>query len=320
MSADPFKRRKKHALQLVRPAAGIGLELGPLTSPLVSKSEGNIAYLDHLSTEGLKNKYADDTLMLEDIVEVDYVLKDSLKQTVNKQFDYVVASHVIEHIPEMVSWLKDVASVLKPNGILSLVIPDKRYTFDVMRHTSTPGEVIGAYLENITRSPSTAIYDHYAEARQANAAQLWNGIADYSKLPTYHNQKEALNMCKASLQGNYVDCHRYIFTPYSFFKILRSLINHGLITNYEVSYFHDTFENDLEFYVSLRKVRKSKNALLSSLPDLPRAKSGGELTARVNQLTRELNMSKKELDLVINSSSWRLTKPLRSLRAFIGSL
>ena len=55
-----------------------GLEIGPLTNPIVTPQDlndlGEIHYLDHLSTQDLKNKYADDkSVEVEKIVDVDFV-------------------------------------------------------------------------------------------------------------------------------------------------------------------------------------------------------------------------------------------------------
>jgi hypothetical protein len=41
-------------------ATARGLEIGPLTAAVVSKADGKVEYIDHLSTEELKKKYAND--------------------------------------------------------------------------------------------------------------------------------------------------------------------------------------------------------------------------------------------------------------------
>src|SRR5690349_20728184 len=113
--------RREHALQRIDLTKSRGLELGPLFDPILRKHEANIFYVDHLSTEDLRKKYSKHKdVPVELIVPTDYPLvENSLKKTLkNKKFDYALASHVIEHIPDTVSWLKDVASVLNDKGIL----------------------------------------------------------------------------------------------------------------------------------------------------------------------------------------------------------
>jgi hypothetical protein len=48
--------RKQTILQCIDLSKGKGLELGPLFSPVVTKDEAKIFYVDHMSTEDLKKK------------------------------------------------------------------------------------------------------------------------------------------------------------------------------------------------------------------------------------------------------------------------
>lgn len=304
--------RKEIALQGID-LKGRGLELGPLYNPVVLKSEGNIQYVDHMSYEDLKKKYGQDAgVPLDQIVPTDYVLKNnSLKDTVKgKKFDYVVASHVIEHIPDMVRWLADVASILKTGGILSLVIPDKRFTFDMHRNESRPADVMGAYLDQHTRFSSASMYDDTYEYRDAiNPSDVWRDPLAYKdQKPALQAREKALQRCQNNLiPDNYVDCHCYVLTPYSFFEIIKSLIEHDLL-DYEVASFTDTPQNELEFYVILKKSKKSQEERLRSVPRLVPTPKTWDLEAEIRDLKQQLNK-------LTQSRSWRITRPLRLFMA-----
>ena len=80
-----------------------GLELGPFDKPLVPHHLGNVKYLDFVDEDTLRKRcVANPNRDAAQVVALDYVLGDlSIQERVREQFDYVVASHVIEHVPNM---------------------------------------------------------------------------------------------------------------------------------------------------------------------------------------------------------------------------
>ena len=109
-----------------------GLEIGPLHNPLVRKADGVILYVDHADTEFIKKANPNPQFNNDDIVNIDIVWGDRpLKGLVPHPMDYVLASHVIEHVPDMIGWLMDLHGALKEDGLICLAIPDRRFTFDL---------------------------------------------------------------------------------------------------------------------------------------------------------------------------------------------
>ena len=103
-----------------------GLEIGALTNPIITPRDlngvGEIFYLDHLSTQDLKEKYKEDkSVEVEKIVNVDFICSDGNLKSGEMNFDYVIASHVIEHSPNFLQLL-GYLSILKPGGHLYLFI------------------------------------------------------------------------------------------------------------------------------------------------------------------------------------------------------
>ena len=214
-----------------------GLEIGPLNKPLVRNEDvqegGEIFYLDHLPTCELKEKYKDDlSIDVNQIVPVDFVCTDGniVGATAGNLFDYVIASHVIEHAPNLLQFLKDIQTILKPGGQVFLVVPDKRFTFDFNRPLTTFGTALENLLTNVELPRISAVYDQAAMATNANGHNLWHGIvkAEDSNLLASEATawKAALRVHKESF---YYDVHVNIFTPESFFEILKKALLHEVV-------------------------------------------------------------------------------------------
>jgi len=89
---------------------------------------------------------------IEDIVPVDYVWRGKTPvEAVDHgvYFDYLVASHVAKHVPDMIGWFGEIPAVLKAGEVLSLEVPDKRFTFDCQRDVSGASEFIDFELVHL---------------------------------------------------------------------------------------------------------------------------------------------------------------------------
>ncbi len=148
--------------------SGQGLEIGPSHNPLTPKKHGyNVHILDHLSDEDLRKKYAGHGVNLENIETVDFVWSgEDLSDLIENKscYDWIIASHVIEHVPDLISFLQQCAVLLKPEGKLSLVIPDKRYCFDYFNPVSSTGQLLDAYEQKRIRPSPGQIFDHLSNA------------------------------------------------------------------------------------------------------------------------------------------------------------
>ncbi len=267
--------RQEKILACIDPAHQLGLEIGALNRPIVTREMGNIRYVDHASSEDLKQKYATDpNVDIEAIVDVNYVWgAQTLPELVGSEapFDYVIASHVIEHVPDLIGWLKEIHAVLKPGGILALAIPDKRYCFDYCRPLTRPDDVIEAYLQHRRKPSPRQVFDHFSSTVSYNGAITWADTIQPEKLVNFCTEEQALSLAKYSLEtDNYVDVHCWVFTPLSLFQLLRTLINLSLF-DFKVETFGDT--EGCEFYLSLQALdvkngNDYQSIQLKSLPPL----------------------------------------------------
>lgn len=245
-----------------------GLEIGPLHRPKVRKDDGPVSYVDYYSTEELRHRYSANTatrLFLDDIVDVDYVVKhdqtlsDATKE--GQPFDYVIASHVIEHVANPLGWMADAARALRAGGVLSLVVPDKRYSFDVNRVETQMREWVDWYVRDVKMPQPGQLYDFFANVTTIDGGvdtkAIWAGTADYAgvrRADVSDPDLAAIDLCRAQwASGEYIDVHGSVYTPISFLALLEISARIGLL-DYELGSFETTERDDLEFYVSLRRL------------------------------------------------------------------
>jgi SAM-dependent methyltransferase len=256
----PSDIRRARVLQDLDPSVGRGLEIGPLFSPVVSKDEADVCYVDVYPTPVLRDVYADNHgLPFEDFVDVDCALEQdgeirslSAATAAHGPFDWVVASHVIEHVPDVISWLADVADVLVDDGRLVLAVPDRRFCFDACRPATTVGEMLLAHHNGDTKPSVRAIFDHYSSAVSISASDAWSGMpGDVRRI---HDLDYTRGQLRKSLEdGQYVDCHVWLFTPASFVEQLSVLAELGHL-DFVVESMEATAVGDMEFHVTLRRL------------------------------------------------------------------
>lgn len=238
--------------------SGFGLEIGPSYNPLLPKSQGyNVETVDHASADELRQKYKSMDGAADRIEEVDYISDGSpLTEVIGEKarYDFIVASHVIEHVPDLVRFLQDCQSLLKEDGTLVLAVPDKRYCFDTFRPLTSIGGVLQAYEERRTRHSTATIFDYLFHYAKRGEQDVWIE-PDRQGLRLVHSASETMKRTEAAGASNgYTDAHAWVFVPESFAFIIDALRSLALV-NFRVdkntAYDGPTFKH--EFYVVLKK-------------------------------------------------------------------
>jgi hypothetical protein len=294
-----------------------GLELGPLTSPVVRRSDGDIRYLDHVDTETLRARYASHVgFDVDAIVPIDYAIGDRSISTAvgdDAPFDYVIASHVIEHVPDLVGWLHDVRCVLVDGGVLSLAIPDHRRCFDALRTPTVAAEVVQAHLYQATVPSPRQVFDHYSSAVAWRGQIGWGEDAPVDELVPVHGEAEALERATAAATtGEYIDVHCWVFTPRSFCRVIGSLQRLQLVP-FSVEACSDTIGG--EFFARLRTTDPSAATVPVVDQASPRAAEGGVVQQELIAKRAELDNALADVAAMERSRSWKITRPLRDFNA-----
>ncbi|BCF89413.1 methyltransferase domain-containing protein [Paraburkholderia largidicola] len=273
-----------------------GLEIGALYHPVVPKAEGwNALSVDHDSKEGLLAAYSHDVnATSERIQSVDVVwnggsLSDALVHSGHQpaEFDYVVASHVIEHFPDMLGALRDFAVVMKEGGIVSLAIPDLRYCFDFFMPWSTTAEILTAHEEKRVRHTKGSIFRMFAYRTTGIVNRgLPDELVSAYNIELSSDIKHAYDQFvdhESTWPSRYADTHAWYFTPSSFRLVMLELRALQLV--------HFDIESSErgpcgEFLVSMRKT----STPLSTPRDQLKAQRMDLLKETTRELAHRANM------------------------------
>lgn len=224
----------------------LGLEISPLFRPATNKDVHNVHYTDYTTTEDNISKHAH--YKHPEIVEIDFVWTPGkqLKECVSNGiiYDWAIASHVLEHVPDPIGWMLEVFDVLKTGGILSLALPDRNKCFDRNRSLTDASEWIHAWLSEDKRPNAKQLYDFLSKTTTEDEFGKLLDLNHYTK-------DEALNFTLNShVTGTYFDAHCSVFTGESFSNLILELNDLGVL-NAQISEFKEGFD---EFYIQLKKV------------------------------------------------------------------
>lgn len=131
---------------------------------------------------------------------------------------YVATSHVLEHVANPVAALAEWYRVLRPGGIIYLVAPDRKYTFDHQRQPTSFSHLIEDFENGTTPVDPTHIED-FVDGID------WS-LYSPSTPPAEVAQKKAELKAvyfNAVSQGNEINIHFHVFEYESFSGIIDGL-------------------------------------------------------------------------------------------------
>lgn len=198
LAAAPLSR----LLKLV-PADALGLEIGAHVNP----------------TPGLAPFYADADAMFAGVNgRVDLLADATALPLPTGALDYLCSSHVFEHLANPVAALLEWHRVLRPGGLLYLVVPDKRHTFDRSRETTPPLHLLRDFRQQMDAFRSA---DH---VREFVYRTDWTLLQPTAPRAEWTARKDAAyaSFLAETAAGRPADIHFHTFTPDSLRNLLRA--------------------------------------------------------------------------------------------------
>ena len=237
------------------------IEIGPSLNPMAPKSDQWLSFsIDHADQAGLRDKYKNDPSVDPLKIErVDFVwtqgsLSDAVPDEHLNSFDVFLASHVIEHFPNVVDFLGSADKLTHAQGRMILVVPDKRMCFDMFRSLSSTGDAVAAHLEKRARHACANVFDFMSKAVLKNGLPGWVMGNQTPTNPLVPDLETAHSQALVAGQGIYIDAHAWVFCPASFQLMMIELARLGY-TDWKVDRCEATQET--EFYAWLSKSGKA---------------------------------------------------------------
>lgn len=213
------------------------IEIGPSHSPIAPKRGGwNTFVVDHASQAELRRKYQDHGVNLEAIEEVDGIwqggpLHDVVPHHLHGRFDTLIASHVIEHLPDLAGFLTSAQMLLAPGGSVVLAVPDRRFCFDYFKPATLTGDVLEAFVTRRSRHAPHTLWN------QTAYSVAWDGTTAWGQQPihsaeftsTFADAQARFDAMRDDRSNEYVDCHTWHFTPAGFALVILELGQLGVV-------------------------------------------------------------------------------------------
>ena len=157
---------------LTRFLNGAGVELGPGHHPMPILFPGiTVQYVDRWQPEQNLELFTNlepgatfpkpDIIANLDVDRLSALTDESLK-------DFVIASHLLEHLADPLAQMREIHRVLKPGGVVLVFLPDRRYTFDRKRSPTSLEHLIADYRDQVTVVSDEHIEDYLRKT------DVWN--------------------------------------------------------------------------------------------------------------------------------------------------
>ena len=211
------------------------VEVGASFRPLVPKRDGwNTCVVDHDTREGLLAKYNKAVIDANEIEDVDVIwqegnLHEAFPLEEWGSFHAIVASHVLEHMPDLIAFLDSCRRLLRDDGMLIFALPDKRWCFDFFRPPSLAGDVLLAHHESRKIHTAAVLFNEISYSMTLGGRPGW-AVGEVAAELAFAHEPGVSQLVFEQIAGGdqtYRDAHAWQFTPASFELLILDLSQTG---------------------------------------------------------------------------------------------
>ena len=241
-----------------------GIEIGPWCSPMAPKRDGyRTTVIDVREYEPLRKMAEERGFAAEKIANLEAVdivgdasriLELVRAAGITTGYGWIISSNNLEHLPDPIGFLAGCGQLLEPDGLLGMVVPDKRFCFDRFQPLTTLGGMLRARAAfSDAFEPSWTAFQQQSLAARLVAADgsrrhAWAMATDRPDAifvgdcrPAFQSLTHSLTQ---STPGTFHG-HRWRFTPASFQLLVLDLRAVGLIA-LEIDTISDTVGTGFE--------------------------------------------------------------------------
>jgi len=216
---------------------------------------------------------------------------------------------------------------LKPDGELRLALPDRRFSHDALRQDTRLSDLLTAWLIRARRPQIRDVLDFRLHtATGARGYELYSGTLKLEDVKPDHSFAVALQSAITARDNpeQYFDVHCLTIQAGGFARLMAELAEAGLL-KLACSRMIDTSLPLFEFYAFMkpcddtqaaaRSWRTAQAAMQDPLPGSAAARAADASRRALAEAEAGRAAAEAELARLQHSLSWRLTAPLRHLRA-----
>jgi len=223
------------------------LEIGPWATPRMVGE--NVCYFDVTSREKLQRSAKRMGIDPSSVPEINYQSEDGCLKCIDRKFDMIFSSHCIEHVYDIVRHLNEVADLLEDGGIYALIVPDKRYTFDYFRPTTSLGDIVDHHFRKLDRHTLKTFIDSVYSAHNDPKRHWDNDHGEIVRMDATMLER-AMELYRST--GGRGGRHAWIFTEETFREVFTQLASMDLVHLQPIR-IYNTIRNSNSFCVVMKK-------------------------------------------------------------------